>query len=85
MKIADKLRKQREKKGYSQESMALSIGISYGTYHNLEKGRTDIKFSILEKCAEIFEIHLIELLPDDYITSYRNIIEAEEKDNITSS
>lgn len=64
MKIAEKLRKCREDKGYSQESMAYSIGISYVTYHNIEKGKTDIRFSILEKCAEILDIPLVDLLPD---------------------
>lgn len=70
MKIADKLRRQREKKGYSQESMALSLGISYVTYHNIEKGKMDIKFSKLEKCAEVLNVHLLELLPDSHINSY---------------
>ncbi len=64
MKIAEKLRKHREKKGYSQESMAYSIGVSYVTYHNMEKGKSDIRFSILEKCAGVLEIPLLDLLPD---------------------
>lgn len=52
--------------------MAYSIGVSYVTYHNIEKGKSDIKFSVLENCAEILGIHLIELLPDHLINSYKN-------------
>lgn len=71
MEIADKLRKLRVKKGYSQESMAYSIGISYTTYHNMENGKiTDFKFSILEKCAEVLGVHLFELLPDEHKDSF---------------
>lgn len=73
MKISDKLRRLREQKGYSQESMAYSLGISYTTYHNMENGKiTDFKFSILEKCAEELEVHLFELFPDKYKNSYKN-------------
>lgn len=66
MEIAEKLRKIREKKGYSQEAMAYNIGVSYVTYHNIEKGKTDIRFSILLKCAEALEVPLLELLPEHY-------------------
>lgn len=77
MKIADKLRKQREKKGYSQESMAYSIGVTYVTYHNIENGKTDIKFSLLEKCAKALEVHLIDLLPDVHKNSYQWVENSE--------
>lgn len=71
MKIADKLRIHREKKGYSQESMALSIGLSYVTYHNIENGKIDIRFSKLEKCAEVLEIPLLKLIPDKHLLFYK--------------
>lgn len=66
MKIAEKLRKIREKKGYPQEVMAHNIGVSYVTNHNMEHGKIDIRFSVLEKCAEALEVPLLELLPEHY-------------------
>ena len=66
MKIADKLKKIREEKGYSQEALAHNIGVSYVTYHNMEHGKIDIRFSVLEKCAEALEVPLLELLPEHY-------------------
>jgi len=45
--------------------MAYNIGVSYGTYHNIEKGKADIRFSVLEKCAETLEVPLLELLPQE--------------------
>ncbi|HLV23767.1 MAG TPA: helix-turn-helix transcriptional regulator [Moheibacter sp.] len=66
MNLTEKLRKYREEKGYTQESMAHNIGVSYGTYSNMENGKTDIRFSLLEKCAKTLNISLFELLPDEY-------------------
>jgi len=66
MKLAEKLRKYREEKGYTQEAMANSIGVSYGTYNSMENSKTDIRFSLLEKCAKTLNISLLELLPDEY-------------------
>lgn len=66
MKIADKLRILRLRKGISQEAMAMNLGVSYGTYHSIENDKTDIRFSLLEKCAEVLEVSIIELLPDKH-------------------
>lgn len=66
MKLTEKLRRYREEKGYSQQAMAHNIGVSYGTYNNIENERTDIRFSLLKKCAETLNISLLELLPDEH-------------------
>lgn len=75
MKIADKLRKIREQRGYSQECMAYTIGVSYGTYHSIEKGKTDIRFSTLEKCAQALDISLLDLLPDYHVNFCKSMDE----------
>lgn len=89
MKYLSNLRIIREKKGYSQEYMAYVIGISYGTYHNIEKGKSNIKMSILIQCAEILEVHLFELLHEKHSHVFLKKIEnlenqLEEKNKIIS-
>jgi len=80
MKIHEKLRKCREEKGYSQEAMAYSIVVSYGTYNNIENAKTNIKFSFLEKCAKVLDIPLLELLPAEYTHDiYEKLAELENR------
>lgn len=86
MNIGENLKKIREKKGYSQEMTANSLGVSYGTYHKIEKGKADIKFSLLEKFAEIMEIPLLELIPKHHIEYFykRSLELSAQLDDIKS-
>ncbi|TDS56557.1 helix-turn-helix domain-containing protein [Myroides indicus] len=61
MMIASKIRKLRNKRGFSQEYLADCLNISQATLSNLESGKTTPDFNILQKLCEIFEIEVSEL------------------------
>ena len=62
MLIGEKIRKVRELKGYSQEYLAIKLGISQKTYSKLESNQSRLDFTRLDKIATIFEIDIIQLL-----------------------
>jgi XRE family transcriptional regulator, regulator of sulfur utilization len=62
MKIRDKIRSLRLIKGFSQENMADLLGISSIAYGDIERSKTDVTHSRLEKIAKALGKNLIELL-----------------------
>ncbi|WP_028667598.1 helix-turn-helix domain-containing protein [Runella zeae] len=60
--LADKIRLLRLERGFSQENMADSLGISTTSYGDIERGKTDITLSRLMQIAEIYGITLLTLL-----------------------
>lgn len=62
MKVGEKIRRLRTLKGYSQENMADLLGISSVAYGDIERNKTDVSHSRLEKIAEALDIDLIALL-----------------------
>ncbi len=60
--IADKIRLLRLERGFSQENMADSLGISTTSYGDIERGKTDITLSRLMQIAKIYGINLLTLL-----------------------
>ena len=73
MKIGEKIRHFREMKNLDQKHMAKAVGINQGHYSRIEKGLTDIKFSILEKIVEELEIKLQDLITFDAAQYFNNI------------
>ncbi len=61
---AQRIRKYRDEKHFTQELMAYRLGMKQNTYSILESGKSKIKAEILEKIAEILEIPLSSLLED---------------------
>ena len=59
--LALSIRKIRELNDYSQEYMALSIGVSTKTYANIENGRSKIKLDYLELICQTLQISLPQL------------------------
>jgi len=55
--IHSKLRNARTQKGYSQEYMVDSLGISQKQYSRLENGESGIRLDYLEKICEKLEIN----------------------------
>ena len=69
---AQRIRKYRDEKHFTQELMAYRLGIKQNTYSILESGKSRIKAEILEKIAEILEIPLSKLLEDSPSTEEKS-------------
>ncbi|AOM75953.1 helix-turn-helix domain-containing protein [Pedobacter steynii] len=65
MPIAAKIRVQRMIKGYSQEYMAFRLDISQNAYSKLERGETKLTVRRFYEIAEILEISIDSLLPEN--------------------
>lgn len=59
------IRKQREKKGFSQDYMANVLNISQASYARLENEETKITIDRLYKIAEILDSNIIDFLDVD--------------------
>jgi len=56
MYIGTKLRKLRERQGYSQEYVANRIGVSQSTYHKLEAEQIRLTVERAKELADLYEI-----------------------------
>ena len=50
------LRKERQRLGYSQEYVAMELGISQKAYSDLENGKTKLRGDTLLKLSDIFNV-----------------------------
>ncbi len=62
MKIGDKLRHFRTKKGLSQEALAHLLDIERNSYIKMESGKTNVSWERLEQIVKILEVDIWELL-----------------------
>ena len=62
MNIGDNIKKIRELKNYTQEHVALELGLSQATYARIESGETIPKIDRLQRIAEILEVDISTLL-----------------------
>jgi transcriptional regulator with XRE-family HTH domain len=60
--VAVNIRNKREKLNYTQEYLAVKLGISQNAYSKIELGYTKITVERLFQIAEILETDLIELI-----------------------
>jgi transcriptional regulator with XRE-family HTH domain len=60
--ISEKIRSLRQLRGFSQQNMADSLGVSVNAYSKIECGDTDVSWSRLEQVAKVFEIPPSELV-----------------------
>ena len=65
MKVHEKIRSIRESKNWSQEDMAVKLNMSVNGYSKIERGETKAYNSHLERIAEVLNVELIELMPDN--------------------
>lgn len=63
--IAEKIKKLRKAKGFSQEEIADKLSISQSAYARIERGESNSWAAHLEKLSEIFEIRPEELVTLD--------------------
>ena len=62
IKLGQKIKFERIKKGLSQEQLAELSDISIHGISNIETGKADVKYTNLLKLAKAFEIRVCELL-----------------------
>ncbi len=65
--ILQKIKDTRLKKGFSQENMAIELGISQGAYTNIEKNNSKLSVDRLIKISEVLEkpiYHFFEATPN---------------------
>jgi len=61
--VPNNLRKLRREKEFSQEYVALELGISQKSYSDLENGKIELKHSMLLLLARVFDITPDKLCP----------------------
>lgn len=69
-RMADQIRKEREKRGWRREDLAQKTGASYRQIERWETGKSRPQIANRMALAEVFELPLDELFPD---------LEAEEE------
>lgn len=69
--IGKKIRDLRVKKAISQGKLAKAIGLeSHAAVSDIERGKTNLKITQLNKIADFFEMSVGELLNSEVITAY---------------
>lgn len=63
-KIAQNIKKIRERVGLTQSEFALSIGITQGTLSKMEKGTDVVQINTLENIANLYKVSIDWLLLD---------------------
>ena len=61
MKVHEKIKCLRQAQGWSQEEIAIKLGMSANGYGLIERGKTNVDLLRLEQIAELFGIDLAEL------------------------
>lgn len=64
-RIAEKIRKLREVKGYKQETMAKRMGLTTNGYGKIERGESSITLDRLEQIAQVLEVSTLDILQFD--------------------
>jgi transcriptional regulator with XRE-family HTH domain len=65
MKTGEKIRQLRLQRGFSQEAMADSLGLSTTAYGDLERGKTDLTLSRLGQIADALGTSVLTILGAD--------------------
>ena len=71
-RIAEKIRKLREIKGYKQETMAKRMGLTTNGYGKIERGESSITLDRLEQIAQVLEVSTLDILQFDDNFVYNN-------------
>jgi transcriptional regulator with XRE-family HTH domain len=78
----------RELKNFTQEYMASSLSITQAGYSKIEKGKTQLSFSKLEKIANVLDVNLETIIKFDakeYFNTTTNIKATNNEKKITNS
>jgi transcriptional regulator with XRE-family HTH domain len=72
------IRRRREQLGLSQQEMADKLNMSQSTYSRIEQKDEDITIRQLKSIAEVLEVQLADLLPDELIIINHEMKEAAQ-------
>jgi transcriptional regulator with XRE-family HTH domain len=75
--IGQNIRTFRRQKGWSQEEIAMRLGISIPAFSKIETGVTDVNLSRIEQIAAAFDVSIIELLTLDEPSQHRAKLDLE--------
>lgn len=64
-KVASNIRKFRELRNYTQEVMAVELGMTQAGYSRIEKGEVEISIQKLDKIAKVLETNVENILGFD--------------------
>ncbi len=78
MKPGETIRHLRQQRGYSQEAMADSLGLSTTAYGDIERGKTDLTISRLAQIADVLGTAPLAILgADDEADALRHQLEKQ--------
>lgn len=63
--VGQNIKKFRELKNITREFIAGELGMTVGGYSKIERNETDLKFSKIQKIAELLEVEIAQLLNFD--------------------
>ncbi len=63
-----RIRKFRQLQDYSQEFMAMKMGITMSAYSKIERGKTELTLFRLTQIAEVLQLDLMDFLRDETVT-----------------
>ncbi|RKE99038.1 helix-turn-helix domain-containing protein [Ichthyenterobacterium magnum] len=66
--IGERIKKTREKKGFSQEYIAEELKISQSAYSDLENNKTKLNLQRLQKIADVLDTDIFEFLSGADVT-----------------
>lgn len=84
IEIGDNVRKLRELKGYSQETLAIEIGISQKQMSRYEKGQTSMTIETLFSIAKELHLEIGELLNFDSKLIFNNYSQYQQGGQVSN-
>lgn len=79
IEIGNNVKRLRKAKGFSQDTLAIQLGLSRTSVVNLEQGRHELTLTKLYTLCEIFHCQVTDLLPPPVVRTKDDIIELFEK------
>jgi len=73
MTVGEKILASRKKHGWTQAQLAEKSGVAAISIHQYETGKRKPQIKQLRKIAEVLEIELFDLLPDDLKEQFQNV------------
>ena len=79
MNIGTRIRQLRLERGFSQENMADELGISTTAYGDIERNKTDVTVSRLQRIAQILNTNWMDLFAESSAVSVQNELLADNE------
>ncbi len=82
--VAGRIRALRGEAGYSIPKMAELTGLDEETYRLYEAGETDLPFTFIHKCAQVFRVEIVELMEGSSARLSRYAVTRRGKGELTA-